>query len=138
MNGQIKISITKEEESANVVQDAKTTKVESTDLDKRSMQSQAIATALIQGGKQIIASGVNTYSNLTGDYIVSRGVQSMTNLAADALTMVKGGVVGVIMVGTKYAIQGVQSVIDYRKQEAQLNFLRQRTGNSTINGGRYR
>lgn len=35
MNGQIKISITKEEESANVVQDNKNVKVESTDLDKK-------------------------------------------------------------------------------------------------------
>lgn len=69
---------------------------------------------------------------------MANDIALITNISADALTILKGGVVGAIAVGTKYAITGIQGYVNYQKQKQQLDFLNQRTGNSTINGGRYR
>jgi hypothetical protein len=137
MNGKIVVQINKGAETIETVRDAPNQRVEAVDREKSSIQSSAVSTALIQAGTQAITSTINQYGDLTGDYITANAISDITNIAADALMIAKGGIVGVVAVATRKAIQAGQTALQAYRANKEVEFIRQRTGNVTINDGRY-
>lgn len=139
-NGQIKIQIMKSPDSVDSefgVQDETQGLNGKKDVEKNSVQSQAITSALIQAGKQVMMQGINNYSQISGDYQTTRKINTAIDVGADILTMSMGGWVGIIAVGTKYALQGVNSAIQTYNANQQINYDNQMLGNISRSGSRY-
>lgn len=98
---------------------------------------EAIFTALIQAGKQAINQGINYYGQLTGDTTATRNIQSAVSIGADLLTIAKGGWVGAIAVGTKYALQIGNSLVQTELTNRQLNYNKSLLGDISTKGSRY-
>lgn len=137
MNGKIIVQINKGAETIETVRDTPNQRVEAVDREKASIQSSAVTTALIQAGTQVITSTINQYGDLTGDYITANAISDLTNIASDMLMIARGGWVGVIAVASRKAIQAGQTALQAYKANQQVEFMKQRTGNITINDGRY-
>lgn len=104
---------------------------------KPNLQTQAINTALINAGRSIIMQGMSHYGDLTGDYITQNRVGEMLSIAGDVLMIVKGGVVGAIAVGAKYATQAINSMIQQRQNNIRVDYMRKHTGYIEAKGSRY-
>lgn len=139
-SGQIKIQIMKSPSSVDSelgVQDETQGFNGKKDVEKNSVQSQAITSALIQAGKQAMMQGINNYSQISGDYQTTRKINTAIDIGADILTIAMGGPVGAIVVGTKYALQGVNSAIQTYNANQQINYDNQMLGNISRSGSRY-
>lgn len=139
-SGQIKIQIMKSPDSVDSefgVQDETQGVNGKKDVEKNSVQSQAITSALIQAGKQVMLQGINNYSQISGDYQTTRKINTAIDVGSDILTISMGGQVGVIMVGTKYALQGINSAIQTYNANRQINYDNQMLGNISRSGSRY-
>lgn len=104
---------------------------------EREKERDAIFTALIQSGKQAINQGINWYGQLTGDTTTTRTLQSVVSIGADLLTIAKGGWIGAIAVGTKYALQAGNSIIQTELTNRQLNYNKSLLGDISTKGSRY-
>jgi len=104
---------------------------------KPNLQTQAINTALIDAGRSIIMQGMSHYGDLTGDYMSQARVNEALGLAGDVLMIVKGGVVGAIAVGAKYATQAINSMIQQRQNNIRVDYMRKHTGYIEAKGSRY-
>ena len=104
---------------------------------KPNLQTQAINTALIDAGRSIIMQGMSHYGDLTGDYMSQARVNEALGLAGDVLMIVKGGVVGAIAVGVKYATQAINSMIQQRQNNIRVDYMRKHTGYIEAKGSRY-
>jgi hypothetical protein len=104
---------------------------------KANYQTQAINTALIDAGRSIIMQGMAHYGDLTGDYITQNRVGEMLNIASDVLMIAKGGVVGAIAVGAKYATQAINSIIQQRQNNIKIDYMRKHIGYIEAGGSRY-
>lgn len=104
---------------------------------KPNLQTQAINTALINAGRSIIMQGMSHYGDLTGDYMSQARVNEALGLAGDVLMIVKGGVVGAIAVGAKYATQAINSMIQQRQNNIRVDYMRKHTGYIEAKGSRY-
>lgn len=92
----------------------------------------AIQSALISSGKQLAMAGLSSYGNITGDYITQQRVQEGVSLASTAWMMTKFPV-GTIAGGTSLALGVISNVIQQRNQNLDIDMLRQRAGNETVN-----
>lgn len=137
MNGQIHIFVGKGQSGELQAKDQTQPEIERKSVEGNDTQKQAINTALIQAGQQFISQGINMYGQLTGDMTTIRAIDSMVNVAGDALIIAKGGVVGAIAVGTKYALQAGNALLQTYQQNRQIALNNQLLGDISIKGSRY-
>lgn len=137
MNGQIHILIGKGQSGELQAQDQTQPEIERKSVEGNDTQKQAINTALIQAGQQFISQGINMYGQLTGDMTTVRAIDAGVNVAGDALTILKGGALGVIAVGTKYALQAGNAMLQTYQQNRQIALNNQLLGDISIKGSRY-
>ena len=137
MNGQIHIFVGKGQSGELQAKDQTQPEIEKKSVDGNDTQKQAINTALIQAGQQFISQGINMYGQLTGDMTTIRAIDSMVNVAGDALIIAKGGVIGAIAVGTKYALQAGNAMLQSYQQNRQIALNNQLLGDISIKGSRY-
>jgi hypothetical protein len=95
---------------------------------KPSIQQQAVNSALINAGKQVMMSGVRVYGNITGDYATVNLINATMSIGADVLMIAKGGWVGAIAVGAKYAISFANSFVEQKHNEFEFSLGMQRSG----------
>lgn len=107
------------------------------DKEKPSVAKQAIASALIQSGQQAISQGIDTYMQLSGNYQIGNAINTLTSVGADVLTIAKGGWVGAIAVGTKYALNIAKSYTDTYVQNREIEYNNQMLGVVSRKGSRY-
>lgn len=137
MNGQIHIFVGKGQSGELQAKDQTQPEIEKKSVEGNDTQKQAINTALIQAGQQFISQGINMYGQLTGDMTTIRAIDSMVNVAGDALIIAKGGVIGAIAVGTKYALQAGNAMLQTYQQNRQIALNNQLLGDISIKGSRY-
>ena len=104
---------------------------------KPNIQAQAVNAAIINAGKQILMDGVNQYGNITGNYAVANTINASLSLGADVLMLAKGGVVGLIAVGTKYTLSFVNAQIEQKHADIINEKALERSGNLALSGSRY-
>lgn len=137
MNGQIHIFVNKTENGEIKPQDSNQIALEDKDVEKPSLEKQAIASALINAGQQAISQAVNWYGEITGDMTTVKRINNVVSVAGDVLTIAKGGVVGAIAVASKYAFQAVGSSIAMRNENRQLDYNNAMLGEISTKGSRY-
>ena len=111
--------------------------VNKSEKGKSSLQQDAINTALIQLGQQMVSQGINQYANLTGDYYSAEVLNAVTNIGSDIATIAAGGVAGAVAVAGKYAIQFATSFVEHSRKIQEHNFTKERLGQISIKGSRY-
>lgn len=136
-SGQVHIFIGKGQSGELNAKDQSQPQLEKKSVEGNDTSKQAINTALIQAGQQFISQGINMYGQLTGDMTTIRAIDSAVNVASDILIIAKGGVVGAIAVGAKYAIQAGNSVIQNYQQNRQIALNNQLLGDISTKGSRY-
>lgn len=104
---------------------------------KPTVQNQAVNSALISAGKQVLTQGVQQYADLTGNYVAAENFETLMSIGAD-VAMLSTGPVGWIAVGTKYALNIANSVVKQTKADRELEFQRRRAGYISIQGSRYK
>lgn len=104
---------------------------------EKEQERKAITAALIQAGKQAAVQGVNVYGQLTGDITTTKSIQGVITIGADILTIAKGGWVGAIAVGTKYALQTANSFAMTTNTNRQLDYNKSLLGEISTKGSRY-
>lgn len=104
---------------------------------KPNLAKEAAATAVIQVAKQAIMTTVQKYGDLTGDYSTVRNIDSAMSATADILTVMQGGVAGLVYVAGKYAVQAVNANIDHFRKTQEHQFNVQRLGTISVKGSRY-
>ena len=137
MNGQIHIFVGKGQSGELQAKDQTQPEIEKKSVEGNDTQKQAINTALIQAGQQFISQGINMYGQLTGDMTTIRAIDSVANIAGDALIIAKGGVIGAIAVGTKYALQAGNALLQSYQQNRQIALNNQLLGDISLKGSRY-
>lgn len=108
-----------------------------TDPGKSDITQDAVNTALIKAGKTIMMNGIHQYGNITGDYAIINTFDIGLSLSADLATVMKGGWVGAIEVGSKYAISYVNSEIAERRSNMAIDKARERAGYIELGGSRF-
>lgn len=98
--------------------------------------SQAVNTAIINAGKQMLSQGIKQYGVITGDYLVQESIDAALGIGADVLTIVKGGVVGAIYVGTRWTTSIWASSVAQDRAYRDLELAQQRAGKIYTSGGR--
>lgn len=136
-SGQVHILIGKGESGELATKDQIQPEVEKKNVEGNDTAKQAIFTALIQSGQQAINQGIALYGQITGDTTTIQAIQGIANVSADALIIAKGGVVGAIAVGTKYALQAGTSFVNTYQQNRQIALNNQLLGDVSIKGSRY-
>lgn len=136
-NGQIHIFIGKGQSGELNAKDQIQPQAENKDVEGNNLERQAIASALIQSGQQAISQGISLYGQITGDTTTIQAIQGITNVSADVLTIAKGGWVGAIAVGTKYALNAGASFVNTYQQNKQITLNNQLLGDVSIKGSRY-
>lgn len=101
-----------------------------------SATSQAANTAIINAGKQVLSAGIREYGNITGDYLVQESIDNALSIAADVLTIAKGGAIGALYVGTRYAVSMFASNVAQERAYRDLALARDRAGKIYVSGGR--
>lgn len=103
----------------------------------KSSQTDNIVNALVlQQGKKVLSTAINTYVNLSGDTAMANRMNMMTTMAGWLGTIAVAGWLGAVAVAVDIGTQAFTSVVETRKANAQVELLRERIGNSTINGSR--
>lgn len=106
-------------------------------IEKPNAQKQAIATALIQNGQQMLSQGINSYTQMSGNYEFARSVNNFTSISADILTIAKGGVVGIVAVAAKYGLEAINKYTNQINNMRKLNYDNQQLGMISREGSRY-
>lgn len=101
-----------------------------------SIQTQAINTALINTGKQMMMQGIRQYGKITGDYAAVEMFDTALGIGAD-LVMLSLGPVGAIAVGAKYTTQLITQTVELDKSNRDIDFMRNRMGMVAVRGSRY-
>ena len=104
---------------------------------KPSIQKQAVNSALINAGKQIITQGVTQYGNLTGDYATVNNINAVLSIASD-ISIAATGPVGVVAVLSKKIINIGNSVVNQITAIRNIELQRQRSGFISTQGSRYK
>ena len=93
-------------------------------------------TILVDAGKKVLSTAVSQFGNLTGNTIMANNLQGLVRIGSYALAIKAGGWIGAASVAVDIGVQSFNSFIETRKTNAQIELLRQRSGNATINGSR--
>lgn len=135
-NEQVVVNIKKQPTSEMASMDAQQNQ-ERQDPEKSNYTSNTVKTILTQTGTKMINKGLSMYGDLTGDYITQNAISQLTSAAGDIATIAIGGPIGAIAVATKIGLQVGDSYIQQSKTNYKINFMKQRTGNSALNSGRW-
>lgn len=103
---------------------------------KQSLQNQAVNTALINAGKQILMQGINQYAELTGNYAGVESINAALSIGAD-IAMVATGPVGAIAVASRYLINAASSFTAQARARNNLDLARERAGFVSTQASRY-
>lgn len=103
--------------------------------EKNDTAKSALAAAAIQAGKQLINSGVNLYSNLTGNYLGVSRLQEKINLFATGAMLINFPV-GTVAAFTSMAISGITSAINTQNTNRDINVLYERSGNAVLDNSK--
>ena len=106
-------------------------------IERPNVQRQAIATALIQNGQQMLSQGINSYTQMSGNYEFARSVNNFTSISADILTIAKGGVVGIVAVAAKFGLEAINKYTNQINNMRKLNYDNQQLGMISREGSRY-
>lgn len=136
-DGKLDISINKGNKDELTPQDASNPKLESKDIEKPSISTQAINTALISAGKGAINQGIDMYGRMTGNLTLTANIASTTGLLADIGIIACGGPVGAIAVFSKYMLGAANAYVDTVNQNRQINYNKQILGQISREGSRY-
>lgn len=128
----ISIKIQSDETTAQVTQQAQKPQ----QAGKPSFQTQAVNTAILNAGKQVLTQGISQYGDLTGNYALSRTASEMFSIGADAMIALSSPV-GAIAVGTKYATTIATSFIKQSRELKNTALAQERAGYISTQGSRY-
>jgi hypothetical protein len=134
MNGRIQITVQKSQMPDGAPIDNNQTAMQ--EQGKPNLTQKAVNVALLNAGRQILSEGLQQYGNLSGNYAVTKYIDSALTIGADALIIIKGGAVGAIAVGTKYATQAFNRSVEVLKSNQETQLARSRVGYIAITGSR--
>lgn len=89
----------------------------------------------IQMGKQALQYGIQNFANLTGDYITQSNIGTAIQVTS-LVAMASQGPVGIAAAAVSLGTQALNYGIDMNKRNREAQFLRERVGTLSINGGR--
>lgn len=89
----------------------------------------------IQVGKRALQYGIQNYGNLTGDYVTQANISAGLQVAG-LVAMALQGPVGIAAAAVSLGTQALSYGIDMNKRNREAQFLRERVGMASINGGR--
>lgn len=104
--------------------------------DSGSSIGNAVNVALVNAGKQIVGSLINTAFAVSGNSIARSKFEAITTIASYGVEIAVGGPLGVLAVGVQEAIRIGSQEIENNKNYQQSEILYERTGNIAIDGGR--
>ena len=133
MQGQIDIKISKSQTVQGQAPDVQ----QDREPGRASTTNQAVNAVLISAGKQVLTQGIQQYGDLTGDYALAETVNDVMTIGADALIIASAGAIGAVAVGTKYAIQAINSSIKQKLAIESIALARERSGYISTQGSRY-
>ena len=89
----------------------------------------------IQMGKQALQFGMSNYGNLTGDYVTQANIGAGVQIAG-LVAMASQGPLGIAAAVFSLSTQALNNGLDIAKKNREVQFLRERVGMTSINGGR--
>lgn len=89
----------------------------------------------IQMGKQALQYGMSNYGNLTGDYVTQANIGAGVQIAG-LVAMASQGPLGIAAAVFSLSTQVLNNGLDIAKKNREVQFLRERVGMTSINGGR--
>jgi len=89
----------------------------------------------IQMGKQALQYGMSNYGNLTGDYVTQANIGAGVQIAG-LVAMASQGPLGIAAAVFSLSTQALNYGLDIAKKNREVQFLRERVGMTSINGGR--
>lgn len=89
----------------------------------------------IQMGKQALQYGMSNYGNLTGDYVTQANIGAGVQIAG-LVAMASQGPLGIAAAVFSLSTQALNNGLDIAKKNREVQFLRERVGMTSINGGR--
>ena len=102
---------------------------------KSSIQSSAIATALINAGKQTIMQGINAFADLSGNYKITDSI-SIALETASMIGMAFAGPVGWVALGTQLVNKSINYFVEVKKESREINYLKDGIGKVQTYGNR--
>ena len=102
-----------------------------------SMLNDLTKVLIIDSGRKVLQNVISQYGNLTGNSIAASRLQAGSTIVGYVAQIAIGGWIGAISVGADIGIQAFNNIFETRKANAQINLMKQRVGNSTLNGSRY-
>lgn len=91
---------------------------------------------IIDNGRKILNESINQFIDLTGNNSIRNKYNYATTMAGYTMAIATGGAVGAVAVAVDIGLKAATSEIETRKANAQIELLRQRIGNSAVDGGR--
>ena len=131
--GAISIKINKDETAQGQAPDVGGTNREP---GKPTVQNQAVNTALISAGRQIMKQGITQYANLTGNYAFAEKVDDVLSIGSD-IAILATGPVGIIAVASKHAVSMANSFVKQTIAIRDIALQRDRAGYISKRGSRY-
>ena len=89
----------------------------------------------IQMGKQALQFGMSNYGNLTGDYVTQANIGAGVQIAG-LVAMASQGPLGIAAAVFSLSTQALNNGLGIAKKNREVQFLRERVGMTSINGGR--
>lgn len=132
----IEIKIGKSETVKGQAPQTEQTQAQKMEAGRPSIQKQAVNTALISAGKQILTQGINQYADLTGNYAQAEAINNVLSIGSD-LAILSTGPIGVIAVASKTAISITNSFIKQKRATDNIKLQRERAGFISKLGSRY-
>lgn len=93
-------------------------------------------TIIVDQGRRVLNESINQFVDLTGSAKIRGQVNAFNTALGYGTAIAAGGVVGAVAVAVDIGLKAATSEIEIRKANAQVELLRQRVGNSLVNGGR--
>lgn len=107
------------------------------EVGHQTVQNQAVNTALISAGKQVLTQGITQFADFTGNYAVSETFSEIMSVGSD-LAILSTGAFGVLAVGVKTSITISNSFIKQQRAREDIALQRQLAGYVSKQGSRYK
>lgn len=99
------------------------------------INSQSTKMVILNEAKKAINYGLNSYGDLTGDYITQDNLQDAVELG-QLMIMASSGPIGAVAATSALAYKMVSQEINLIKKNQEVKFFNERTGSSFYSGGR--
>ena len=117
---------------ANIVKESQTPKK----AGEKDIWKDITKTIVVDQGRKILTESINQFVDLTGNAKIRSQVNAFNTVLGYGTAIAAGGVVGAVAVAVDIGLKAATSEIEIRKANANIELLRQRVGNSLVNGGR--